>query len=134
MRDQRAERLSRHARERAERTAQRARDALAVMANDGEPVTVAARAAKAGVSRSWIYTQPDLRDRVEQLQHDHARRCDRSAHRADSRASTDSLRRRLELAHARVQQLRTENEQLRRSLARALGHRRAGQPWPPPTG
>jgi hypothetical protein len=68
MPDQRAERLSRHARERAEHTGQRARQALAVMAQDGEPVTVAALAAKAGVSRSWIYTQPELRDQVEQLQ------------------------------------------------------------------
>ncbi|MGE5764875.1 MAG: DUF6262 family protein [Mycobacterium leprae] len=124
----------RHARDRAERTVQRARQALAAMAKDGESVTIAALAAKAGVSRSWLYTQPELRDQVERLQHDGAHRRDPSGRRADSRASTDSLRRRLELAHARIQQLRTENEQLRRSLAQALGHRRAGQPSPPATG
>jgi hypothetical protein len=127
MRDQRAERLTRHARERAEHTLQRARQALAAMAKDGEPVTVAALATRAGVSRSWIYTRPELRDQVEQLQRVGARSPDPSGRSADSRASTDSLRRRLELAHARIEQLRGENEQLRRSLAQALGHRRAGQ-------
>ncbi len=116
--------LTRHARCRHEQTQQRAHDALAAIAKNGDPATVGLLASKAGVSRSWIYTQPELRDRIERLQQKRARTSSRTG-RTSSRASEESLRRRLTLAHQRIAQLRTENQQLRDELARAHGELRA---------
>jgi chromosome segregation ATPase len=100
----------------------RAEQAITEMADDGEPVTVALIAKRAGVSRSWIYTQPTLRDRIDQLrQHRTAATATRNT---ATRASDDSLRHRLALAHERISQLRTENQQLRDALAHAHGQLR----------
>jgi hypothetical protein len=117
-----AHRLAQHARERHERTLQRAHQELAALAESGESVTIARLATRAGVSRSWIYTQPELREQIEQLQQaaPGGRGVD-GAHRA----SDESLRRRLNLAHQRITQLRNENQQLRDALAHAHGQLRA---------
>jgi Family of unknown function (DUF6262) len=117
-----AHRLAQHARQRHERTIQRAHEELATLADSGDPITIARLATQAGVSRSWIYTQPELRERIEQLQKaaPGGRGVD-SAHRA----SDESLRRRLNLAHQQITQLRNENQQLRDALARAHGQLRA---------
>jgi hypothetical protein len=117
-----AHRLAQHARQRHERTLQRAHEELAALADSGDPITIARLATQAGVSRSWIYTQPELRERIEQLQKaaPGGRGVD-GAHRA----SDESLRRRLNLAHQRITQLRNENQQLRDALARAHGQLRA---------
>ncbi|HZE15905.1 MAG TPA: DUF6262 family protein [Mycobacterium sp.] len=91
-----AHHLAQHARQRHERTLQRAFETLTALAHSGQPVSVAALATRAGVSRSWIYTQPELRERIEQLQQlSHISRGADGAHRA----SDESLRRRLALAH-----------------------------------
>jgi predicted nucleic acid-binding Zn-ribbon protein len=118
-----AHRLAQHARQRHERTLQRASETLTTLADSGEPVSIAALATRAGVSRSWIYTQPELRERIEQLQQSSSR----GTSRADSahRASDESLHRRLTLAHQRITQLRNENQQLRDALAHAHGQLRA---------
>ncbi len=119
-----AARLAAHARTRHEQTLQRAQAALSAMASNSTPVTIARLAAEAGVSRAWIYTQPGLRDQIERMQHGHASGRP-SARQAGSRASQESLRRRLELAHQKISQLRAENQQLRHDLAAAHGQLRA---------
>lgn len=119
----RAHHLAQHARQRHERTLQRASETLTALADSGGPVSVAALATRAEVSRSWIYTQPELRDRIEQLQQVSSL-SGRGANNAH-RASDESLRRRLALAHQRITQLRNENQQLREALARAHGQLRA---------
>ena len=123
-----AHHLAQHARQRHERTLQRASETLTALADSGGPVSIAALAARAGVSRSWIYTQPELRDRIEQLQ----QRSSRISRRADGahRASDESLRRRLAVAHERNTQLCKENQQLRESLAHAHGQLRAARAAP----
>jgi hypothetical protein len=76
--------------------------AEALQTGIAELVTVALVAGRARVSRSWIYTQPALLDRIRQLQQHHA-----SAgvvREAVTRASDDSLRQRLALAHERINQ------------------------------
>lgn len=108
------ERLTANARRRSEQTQQKAADALAAMATRGGTITVAGLAKEAGISRSWIYTQPELRDRIEQLNQAAAPRPPRST--AASRASLASLKRRLDLAHQRITQLRHENVELRRTV------------------
>jgi hypothetical protein len=122
----RAHRLAEHARARHEQTLHRAQAALTSMANHGDAITVSLLASKAGVSRSWIYTQPELRDHIEQLQQATIRT---GAPRRDTvnHASEESLRHRLDLAHQRITQLRTENQQLRESLAHAHGQLRAAR-------
>lgn len=116
------ERLTANARRRSEQTLQRAQDTLTAMAARGDTVTVAGLARSAGVSRSWIYTQPELRDQIEQLHHSPPARPPRSP--AASRASLDSLKRRLDLAHQRIAQLREENGQLRRAIEHLHGRLR----------
>jgi len=122
MQADRSQRLAQLARARHEQTLQRARDALAAIVADGESVTVAGLAAKAGVSRSWLYTQPELRDQIEQLRHS---RNEGSPAVTSTSASAESLRHRLELAHQHIARLRSENRQLSEALARAHGQLRA---------
>jgi hypothetical protein len=116
-------RLVEHARARHEQTLQRAQTALAAMARDGEPVSIARLAAEASVSRAWIYTQPELRDQIEQFRAGTKR--SQATRPSGSRASDNSLRHRLELAHEKITQLRAENQQLRQDLAVAHGQLRA---------
>lgn len=116
------ERLTAHARRRSEQTLQKAQDTLTAMATRGDTVTVASLAQTADVSRSWIYTQPELRDRIERLRLATPARPPHSA--AASRASLESLKRRLELAHQRIAQLRHENGQLRHTVEHLHGQLR----------
>jgi hypothetical protein len=117
-------RLAEHARRRHEETLQRARRALEALAVSSGPVTVSRLIREAAVSRSWIYTQPELLDLLEKLRHSG----DRTAGPApNSRASDESLRRRLDLAHQRIAQLRADNHELREMLARAHGELRAAR-------
>lgn len=84
----------------------------------GDPLTFTAVARTAGVSRSWLYDQPDLRDAIIRL------RCDRpTAPPVPSvqRATPASLRQRLDDARADVARLRAENTVLRDQLARRPG-------------
>ncbi|MEZ0095743.1 DUF6262 family protein [Streptacidiphilus sp. EB129] len=117
--------LAEHARRRHQLTLDRARQTLTEMADGGEPVTMALVARRAGVSRSWIYSQPELRDRIQQLQS--LRTGSDTARDTVTRASDDSLRQRLVLAHERISQLRAENHQLREALAHAHGQLRAAR-------
>lgn len=110
-----AEQRSRQARQRAEQ-------ALEQLIRDRSPLTVAGLARTAAVSRSWLYTQPDL---LEQLQQ-------RSSHKTThsttiTRATDSSLQRRLELAHQRITQQAEEIRKLRDQLARAHGDLRAAK-------
>jgi len=112
------------ARRRSEYTRSKAIQALRALDAAGEPVTFEAVAKRAGVSRSWLYGQPDLRAEVESLRAAH-RRAPSPSLPARQRTSDVSLLRRLEAANARVRQLAEENRRLRDQLARALGEQRA---------
>lgn len=112
------------ARHRAEQTRQRAIAALRRLDATGQPISFDAVARQASVSRSWLYTQQDLRTEIQRLRQRHpaatpAPPPDRQ------RASELSLLRRLEAATARIRHLEADNQQLRDALARALGDRRA---------
>ena len=108
------------ARSKREATRRRAFTALAKLEADGTRVTVTALAKAARVARSWIYTQPDLMERIAA-----ATEC--AAKPAPTRSTDESWQRQLELAHQRIKDLTQENEQLRTQLALAHGHRRADQ-------
>jgi hypothetical protein len=116
---------SRHIRLAAERrhelTRSKAVAALRELQNQGGAVTFEAVAAAAGVSRSWLYTQPDLRTVIIGLRDDRPRP-PRASRRS---ASTDSLRARLSASLERNRELSAEIERLRHQLALALGHSRS---------
>lgn len=113
------------ARRRAEQTRQRAVTTLRRMDAAGQPITFDAVSRAAGVSRSWLYAQQDLRAEIQRLRQRHPATPPPQVPPQRQRASETSLLRRLEAATARIRRLETDNQQLRGALARALGERRA---------
>jgi hypothetical protein len=105
-------------------TRARAIQALRELDRAGSPVTFASVAGAAGISRSWLYTQPDIRDQIRQLRGTRSPG-PASAIPASQRATDTSLRARLTAALQRNQQLAEENARLRRQLARVLGDHRS---------
>ena len=87
------------------------------------------RSANSKISRSWLYTQPDIRDQI-QHQRDTTTRTPAAAIPARQRATDASLRSRLTTALERNRVLTEENARLRRQLARALGDERSARPQP----
>lgn len=105
------------ARQRSDKARQKVEEALKQLDQTTQPATVSELARTAGVSRSWLYTQPDL---LEQLQQ--RKRPDKTSPSESSiRASEMSMHRRLQLAHQRIRQLTDENRRLQDRLARAHG-------------
>jgi hypothetical protein len=120
------------ARRRGEYTRAKAIQALRILGNSGQAVTFEAVAAQAGVSRSWLYAQPDVRAEIERLRHAR-RRAPASPVPARQRSSDASLLRRLEAANERIRRLTEDNKSLRERLALALGEQRANpSPARPP--
>jgi hypothetical protein len=109
------------ARRRAEQTRLRAITALRRMDFTGAHIDFETVAREAGVSRSWLYTQQDLRVRIERVRSRHLERSpavvpDRQ------RASDVSLLRRLQVATDRIHRLEEENRAIReRRTASILG-------------
>lgn len=114
------------ARRRATATRNRTVAALRRMDKAGLPITVDALAREAHVSRSWLYSQADLRAEIERLRDRRGSTSPSQRVPDRQRASDTSLLRRLESAAERIRHLETENKHLRDALARALGERRAG--------
>jgi len=110
---------------RHELTRAKAIQALRELDRAGAPVTFASVASAAGISRSWLYTQPDLRGQIQELRN--APAPSGPALPARQRASDPSLRARLAVALERNHQLAGENTRLRRQLARALGDQRSAR-------
>jgi hypothetical protein len=113
--------LTAAARQRAQDTRRRAVEALRRCDAAGEPVTFTGIAQAADVSRSWLYRQPDLRAEIDRVRAPSATTAVPSA----QRASTDSMRRRLEATLDEIQRLKAENRQLREQVARRFGQQRA---------
>jgi hypothetical protein len=105
------------ARRRHELTRARAVQALRELDHTGAPVTFAAVAAF-GVSRSWLYAQPDIHDEIVRLR-EAASRSSAAPIPAAQRTTDASLLRRLEAAHTERRRLQEENTRLRQEIARA---------------
>jgi hypothetical protein len=106
-------------------TLERARQALQELDETGERRTVMQIAAHAGVSRSWLYAQPELRDQLRRLTA--ISKTAASAPARIERGSDASLRQRLTLAHERVRELGDENHRLRDQIAHLHGQLRANR-------
>jgi hypothetical protein len=114
--------LLKAAADRRDAATRRAAAVIADFDRTGQSVTVAGVASAAGVSRSWLYEQPDLLDAVTRLR-------DRVTTGTASipgvqRASDESLRQRLDAARTEIERLGAENTALRNQVARALGEQR----------
>lgn len=112
------------ARRRAEQTRQRAVAALQRLDATGRTINFDTVAREAGVSRSWLYTQDDIRAEIKRLRERRGLTQPPSTIPDRQRASDASLLRRLEAATTRIRALHNENQQLRDALAKALGDRR----------
>jgi cell division protein FtsB len=117
-----AEPLTRAATERHQRTVERAERALRELDAQGAAISFQSVARRAGVSRQWLYTQPAIRQTIEQLRDRSPERTDRLP--ARQRATEASLRQRLETLRAENQRLRQENADLKTELAIAYGEQR----------
>jgi hypothetical protein len=117
--------LSEAAARRHELTRSRAVQALRELDRSGNPVTFAGVAGAAGVSRSWLYTQPDISGQIRRLRQQRNGAGSAAAIPAGQRATDASLRARLTAALDRNKQLADDNARLRRQLARALGDQRS---------
>jgi Family of unknown function (DUF6262) len=110
---------------RAEQTRQRAVAAVRRMDATGKPITFDGVARAAGVSRSWLYTQADLRGEIERLRARNQRQPSSTVVPPQRQRATDtSLLRRLEAATERIRRLEHDNRELRDALAQALGEHR----------
>ena len=119
--------LSEAAARRHELTSSKAIQALRELDRSGHPVTFASVAAAAGISRSWLYTQPDISGQIRRLLQKANAAGPAGGIPAAQRPTDASLRARLTAALKRNQQLADENARLRRQLARALGDQRSAR-------
>ena len=99
--------------------------ALRELDRAGQPVTFARVAA--GISRSWLYTQPDISSQIRQMRERTERTGSASAIPSGQRVTEASLRTRLAAALDRGKQLADENARIRRQLAHALGDQRSAR-------
>ncbi len=106
-------------------TRRRAIDAIRRLDATAQPITFAAVAQTAGVSRAWLYRDTDLRSEIDRLRLQRPRRPTTPSRPAIEKATINSLRQQLDAAHLLVSELRAENGQLREALARRLGQQRA---------
>ena len=98
--------------------AERARRALVELDRRGETITFAVVAARARVSRQFLYSHPDLRTDIERLR---GQQPAPARLPARQRASDESIRHRLRAALDENQRLREETAALREELALAHG-------------
>ena len=117
--------LAEAAARRHELTRAKAVQALREIDRAGTPVNFARVAQAAGISRSWLYTQPDISSQIRRLRQKTTAAGSADGIPAAQRATDASLRARLATALERNKQLADENARLRRQLARALGDQRS---------
>jgi hypothetical protein len=117
--------LSAAATRRSQAAHSRAKAALRALDARGEQITFQAVAHAAGVSRQWLYTQPELRDEIEQLRASSGDLDGRPVP-VRERASENSLRYRNRALLEKNQRLRADLVAVKDELAVALGELRNG--------
>ena len=115
--------LADSARRRHELTRGKAIRALRELDRAGAQVTFELVARTAEVSRSWLYSQPDIRNEIQQLRDTAGEHRPRRFRPASARPTHHSGQR-LQATCERNRQLTEENRRLRRQLAEALGQLR----------
>jgi Family of unknown function (DUF6262) len=119
----RTEILREAAQARHEATLRRAEATLRAAIRHGTPITFRGFADAAGVSRSWLYRQPQLRRQIEQLRQQQP--SNGPAVPPAERATADSLRQQIHAYREEISRLTKENKALYEQLERRLGAARA---------
>ena len=114
------------ARRRSRAARERATDAIRHLDRSGMAISFKAVAAQAGVSRSWLYRQADLRAEIERLRVDPGH--SQPLLPAAMRASQDSLRAQRDALQAAIERLNDDKRQLTAQVERLLGERRSARP------
>src|SRR5215211_4416516 len=102
-----------------DRALERAHTALRDLDQRGETISFHAVARRAGVSRQWLYTQPDLRAEIERLRARHSPAAPRVPDA--ERAREASFRQRNTMLLAENRRLRDQIAELKTELAIAHG-------------
>lgn len=101
--------------------------ALRELDRAGQPITFQAVAEAAGVSRSWLYRDAEMRAQIEHLRAASTGTTARIP--ARERTSRESLREQLEALRLELAELRRDNKLLGDQLARRLGEDRTTATW-----
>lgn len=117
------------AQRRTEQARRRAREAIRHLDHAGEDITIQAVSRAGGVSRSFLYRQPELRAEIERLRQNRPAATGRRLPSA-MRATEESRRAQIDAIRAEIERLREENRWLRHQAETLLGERRAS-PLPP---
>lgn len=117
------------AKRRSDEAIERVRDTLRELKRTGKPATIAGVARQAGVSRTFLHSQPELLEALRSLK---PQNNGPDPIPARQRATERSLRTRIEALTAMNQTLRYDNTELRRRLELALGDLRQLQLREPP--
>lgn len=124
--DDQADHLHAATRRRATAARSRARVALRSLNDQGRPINYVTVADAAGVSRSLLYRDPELRDEIDRLRNPaHTTAPRQPAAERMTQASRDELEAAL---HHEINELRRENQALRARLAVSLGESRTPSP------
>lgn len=113
--------LAAHAQRRSAEARQRVTQAIDRLVAERRPITFRAVAEAAAVTTQYLYSQPDLRERVEELRQREGNLrllSGASPQRTRTDKSKDVL---LAAKDKRIRELETEVERLRRELKTALG-------------
>jgi S-adenosylmethionine:tRNA-ribosyltransferase-isomerase (queuine synthetase) len=114
--------LAAYAKQKAQATQQRVSDVIDLLLKEGKTVNFNAVATATGVTKSYLYGQPDLRERIDAIrqQQGAARLRVVSGPRETGRTdkSKDIL---LEAKNRRIAELEAENARLKTELKAALG-------------
>ena len=119
----RAEGLRHAVQARHEATLARATRALEDLRRQSQPISFHHLAKAAGISRSWLYRQPELRQQIQRLRTSLPAKMGNA--QSFQRASTASLHQQLHVCREEIARLRAENSALKDQLARQLGISRA---------
>lgn len=110
--------LTEHARRRAQQARQRVDQAITTLVRENKPINFNSVASTAGVTKSYLYTQSDIRERIEGLRKTHA---PVKKHRLPASERTDASKEMLLAAKdRRIQALETENRRLKEELKKVL--------------
>lgn len=119
---ERAHPLAAAAARKSKRTLELACSALRDLEARGEAISFQAVARQAGISRQWLYGQPEMRAEIERLRV--IQRDSPASVPAGERSTKASLRARLQTVLDENRRLREETAQLKHELALAYGQRR----------
>jgi hypothetical protein len=107
-----------HAQRRANETRQRVQQAIEQLTHERKRVNFTVVAATAHVTKAYLYSQPQLRERIEALRQQPAPATGRPERRVRTSASNDIV---LAAKERRIQALEAENRRLKAELQIALG-------------